>query len=68
MRPVPSCGNSSVAGRKPTAWAYPQRLKGAVDEMFLIGPELAKNAKVAWPDVNLIDQHAPYAQQERSKF
>lgn len=27
MRPVPSCGNSSVAGRKPTAWAYPQRLK-----------------------------------------
>jgi hypothetical protein len=36
--------------------------------MFLIGPELAKNAKVAWPDVNLIDEHAPHAQQERSKF
>jgi hypothetical protein len=36
--------------------------------MFLIGPELAKNEKVAWPDVNLIDGHAPYAQQERSKF
>jgi hypothetical protein len=42
--------------------------KGAVDEMFLIGAELAKNAKVAWPDVDLIDEHAPYARQERSKF
>jgi hypothetical protein len=29
---------------------------GAVDEMFLIGPDLAKNAKVAWPDVDLIDK------------
>jgi hypothetical protein len=29
---------------------------GAVDEMFLIGPDLAKNAKVAWPDVDLIDE------------
>jgi hypothetical protein len=36
--------------------------------MFLIGPELAKNATVAWPDVDLIDERAPYAQQERSKF
>jgi hypothetical protein len=35
--------------------------EGAVDEMFLIGPDLAKNAKVAWPDVDLIDE-------ERSKF
>lgn len=41
---------------------------GAVDEMFLIGPDLAKNAKIAWPDVDLIDEHAPYAHQERSKF
>jgi hypothetical protein len=29
---------------------------GAVDEMFLIGPDLAKSAKVAWPDVDLIDE------------
>jgi hypothetical protein len=42
--------------------------EGAVDEMFLIGPDLAKNAKVDWPDVDLIDEHAPYAPQERSKF
>ena len=42
--------------------------EGAVDEMFLIGPDLAKNAKVAWPDVDLIDEHAPDAHQERSKF
>ncbi|MGO9992109.1 MAG: hypothetical protein ACLPTF_06310 [Steroidobacteraceae bacterium] len=41
---------------------------GAVDEMFLIGPDLAKNAKVAWPDVDLFDEHDPYANQERSKF
>jgi hypothetical protein len=41
---------------------------GAVDEMFLIGPDLARNAKVAWPDVDLLDQHDPNAHQERSKF
>ena len=41
---------------------------GAVDEMFLIGPDLAKNAKVDWPDVDLIDEHAPYAPQQRSKI
>ena len=42
--------------------------EGAVDEMFLIGPDLAKNAKVDWPDVDLIDEHAPYAPQQRSKI
>lgn len=40
---------------------------GAVDEMFLIGPDLAKNAKIAWPDVDLIDERAPYAHQEQPK-
>jgi hypothetical protein len=39
---------------------------GAVDEMFLIGPDLARNAKVAWPDVDLLDQPDPNARQKRS--
>jgi hypothetical protein len=42
--------------------------EGAIDEMFLIGPDLAKNAKVTWPDVDLLDEHAPYAHRGRSKF
>ena len=42
--------------------------EGAVDEMFLIGPDLVKNAKVDWPDVDLIDEHAPHAHEKRSKF
>jgi hypothetical protein len=41
---------------------------GAIDETFLIGPDLAKNARVAWPDVDLLDEHSPYANQKRSKF
>ena len=42
--------------------------EGAVDEMFLISPDLARNAKVAWPDVDLLDQPDPNALQKRSKF
>jgi hypothetical protein len=42
--------------------------EGAVDEMFLIGPDLARNATVAWPDVDLLDQPNPNARQKRSKF
>jgi hypothetical protein len=42
--------------------------EGAVDEMFLIGPDLAKNAKIDWLDVDLIDEHARYVPQERSKY
>jgi hypothetical protein len=29
---------------------------GAIDEMFLISPDLVKSAEVAWPDVDLIDE------------
>jgi len=32
---------------------------GAVEEMFLIRPALAENARVVWPDVDLVDEPSP---------
>jgi hypothetical protein len=32
---------------------------GAVEEMFLIRPALAENARVVWPDADLVDELTP---------
>ena len=32
---------------------------GAVEEMFLIRPALAENARVTWPDADLVDELTP---------
>jgi addiction module RelB/DinJ family antitoxin len=32
---------------------------GAVEEMFLIRPVLAENARVVWPDADLVDEPPP---------
>ena len=34
-----------------------QKKEGAVDEMFLIGRDLAEKANIVRPDVDLLDQH-----------
>ena len=63
-RKIPSNGarvasSKKLQSMKRAAQSRDRKLvakNGAVDEMFLIGPDLAKSAKVAWPDVDLIDE------------
>jgi hypothetical protein len=61
---VPSSGARVASSKKPQSIKRASQARdrklvakdGAVDEMFLIGPDLAKRAQVAWPDVDLIDE------------